>query len=61
MILLWCDAWSRGRGEDETYVDAPEFFHAVECDDFFEEIIPVVALVASGSADVVFFLVCHGR
>ena len=53
--------WSRGRGEDETYVDAPEFFHAVECDDFFEEIIPVVALVASVSAGVVFFLVCHGR
>ena len=26
------------------YVDAPEFFNGVEGDDFFEEVVPIVAL-----------------
>ena len=28
----------------ETYVDAPKFFYGVEGDNFFEEIVPIVAL-----------------
>jgi hypothetical protein len=27
-----------------TYIYAPEFLHRVECDDFLEQIVPVVAL-----------------
>ena len=28
----------------ETHIDAPEFLHRVESDDFLEQVIPVVAL-----------------
>lgn len=54
-MLFWGAGWVSGRearrpgarGEGwlgSTYIDAPEFFHGVEGDDFFEEVIPVVAL-----------------
>lgn len=28
-----------------TYVDAPEFLNGAECDDFLQQIVPVIALV----------------
>ena len=28
-----------------TYIDAPELLYRIECDDLFEKIVPVVALV----------------
>ena len=31
--------------DGETDVDAPEFLDRIKCDDFFEKIVPVVALV----------------
>ena len=33
-------------GKDgQTNIDAPELLHRIKCDDFFEKIVPVVALM----------------
>jgi hypothetical protein len=40
MHNLWFSAVGLG-----TYVDAPEFLHGAECNDFLKQIIPVIALV----------------
>lgn len=37
---LWFSAVVLG-----TYVDAPEFLNGAECDDFLQQIVPVIALV----------------
>lgn len=36
-----------------TYVDAPEFFHRIKGHDFFEQFIPVVALIRVSSVALV--------
>ena len=36
-------------GRKGTYVDAPEFFHRVKGHDFFQEIIPIFALIPVSS------------
>jgi hypothetical protein len=35
-----------------TYVYAPEFFDGVECNDFFEQIIPVITLYGPGKVSI---------
>ena len=37
--------WLRTKNDGISYVDAPEFFDRVECDDLLEQVVPVVALL----------------
>lgn len=37
--------WVGLGGRVRSYVDAPEFFDGVECDDFLEQVVPVIALL----------------
>lgn len=49
MVIVGGESWGCffglfGVGGLCTYVDAPEFFHGAESNDFFEQIVPVITL-----------------